>query len=67
MRTFAVALPYLLHLIPPAAAWAGGSRHLLWFASSLFVATAIVGLWRTGGLGRRIAASVLNVAVSLAI
>ena len=66
MRTFAVALPYLLHLVPPAAAWAGGSRHLLWFASSLFVATAIVGLWRTGDLGKRIAASVLNLAVSLA-
>ena len=66
MRTFAVALPYLLHLVPPAAAWAGGSRHLLWFASSLFVATAIVGLWRTGDLGKRVAASVLNLAVSLA-
>ena len=66
IRTPALALPYLLHLVPPAAAWAGGSRHLLWFASSLFVATALVGLWRTGDLGKRIAASVLNLAVSLA-
>ena len=66
MRTFALALPYILHLLPPAAAWAGGSRHLLWFASSICVATALVGLWRTGGVAARIAACLLNSTVAVA-
>ena len=66
MRKLALALPYLLHLLPPAAAWAGGARHVLWFASSLFVGAALVGLWRTGRVGPRIAATVLNLMVSFA-
>ena len=66
MRKLALALPYLLHLLPPAAAWAGGSRHVLWFPSSLFVAAALVGLWRTGRVGPRIAATALNLMVSFA-
>ena len=66
MRKLALALPYLLHLLPPAVAWAGGSRHVLWFASSLFVAAALIGLWRTGRVGPRIAATALNLMVSFA-
>ena len=66
MRKFALALPYVLHLLPPAAAWVGGSRHVLWFASSVLVATALVGLWRTGGVATRIVVSVLNSIIALA-
>ena len=66
MRKFALALPYILHLLPPAAAWAGGSRHLLWFASSVLFATALVGLWRTGGVATRMVVSVLKLIVALA-
>ena len=66
MRKYALALPYILHLLPPAAAWVGGSRHVLWFASSLFIAAAVVGLWRTGDPAKRIAASLLNVTVCFA-
>ena len=62
MRKFTLALPYVLHLLPPAAAWVGGSRHVLWFASSVLVATALVRLWRTGGVATRIVVSVLNLA-----
>ena len=66
MRKFALALPYILHLLPPAAAWVGGHPHLLWFASSVLVATALIGLWRTGGIATRIAISLLNLLITLA-
>ena len=42
MRKFAPALPYILHLLPPAAAWVGGARHVLWFASSVLLTTALI-------------------------
>ena len=51
-----------LHPPPPPPSRRLGRRfpHLLWFASSVLVATALIGLWRTGGIATRIAISLLN-------
>ena len=39
---------------------------MLWFASSILLTTALIGLWRTGGVATRIAISVLNLLIALA-
>ena len=49
---------------PPAAASVGGSHHLLWFASSVLLTTALVGLWRNGGIATRIVVGALNLLIA---
>ena len=65
-RLFAPALLCILHLLPPAAAWSGGSRHVLWFGSGILIAAATVAFAQQGGITRRIAAGVFNLLVAFA-
>lgn len=62
-RRLAFALLHALHLLPPALSWANGSRHVIWFASSFLVATAVLWLWEAGGLAKRLLSVALNVCV----
>ena len=65
-RLFAPVLLHILHLLPPAAAWSGGSRNVLWFASGILVAAATVAFARRGGAPRRVAASAITSLVAIA-
>ena len=67
MRTlFAPALLLILHLLPPAVAWSGGSRNVLWFASGVLIAAATVAFVRRGGAARRVAACIFNLLIAFA-
>lgn len=54
-RLFAPVLLHILHLLPPAVAWSGGSRYIAWFASGVLVAAATVALAQRGGAWRFLA------------
>ena len=67
MRTlFAPVLLLILHLLPPAVAWSGGSRNVLWFASGVLIAAATVAFVRRGGAARRVGACIFNLLIAFA-
>ena len=53
-RRLTFALLQALHLLPPVLSWTSGSRYVLWFASSLLIATAVMWLWESGDFKKRL-------------
>ena len=62
-RRLTFALLCVFHLLPPALSWNSGSRHVLWFASSVLVAAAVMWLWESGDLAKRLMSVALNLCV----
>ena len=65
-RRLTFALLQALHLLPPVLSWTSGSRYVLWFASSLLVATAVMWLWESGDFKKRLMSVALNLCVVFA-
>ena len=65
-RRLTFGLLQALHLLPPVLAWTSGSRYVLWFASSLLIAAAVMWLWESGGFKKRLMSVALNFCVVFA-
>lgn len=65
-RRLTFALLQALHLMPPVLSWASGSRYVLWFASSLLIAAAVMWLWESGDFKKRLMSVALNFCVVFA-
>ena len=65
-RRLTFGLLQALHLLPPVLAWTSGSRYVLWFASSLLIAAAVMWLWESGDFKKRLMSVALNFCVVFA-